>query len=147
MRIDRPVSAASLPSTILEEVGEVDQKDFPVPSLTPLWKQSGFGQQWAYPISEMAQDLFIPQRYPGYRGWLKSITDPEWHLIVSQTDPAELYRYPQDGTESRNLVDSSQGKAVLSIEETQLWNQVSPEHKKAEVADPSKESKIARFSP
>jgi hypothetical protein len=45
------------------------------------------------------------------------------------------------------LVDSSQGKAVLSIEETQLWNQVSPEHKKAEVADPSKESKIARISP
>lgn len=147
MRIDRPISAASLPATILDMVGEVDRKDFPVPSLAQLWNQPGVSPEWPYPISEMAQDLYIPERYPAYRGWLKSITDPQWHLIVSQTDPAELYRYPQDATESQNLVDSFQGKAVISSVETQLWNQVSPEHyKKAELADPSNESKIARIT-
>jgi hypothetical protein len=128
-------------------VGEVDRKDFPVPSLAQLWNQPGVSPEWPYPISEMAQDLYIPERYPAYRGWLKSITDPQWHLIVSQTDPAELYRYPQDATESQNLVNSFQGKAVISSVETQLWNQVSPEHyKKAELADPSNESKIARIT-
>jgi arylsulfatase A-like enzyme len=145
MRIDRPVSSASLPATILDIVGERDQKDFPVPSLAQLWNQPGVNPQWPYPISEMAQDLFIPERYPAYRGWLKSITDPQWHLIVSQTDPAELYRYPQDRAESQNLVESSQGKEVISSVETQLWDQVSPEHhKKAELAAPINENKIAR---
>lgn len=145
MRIDRPISStATLPATILDLLGDANQKDFPVPSLAQLWREPGVNPDWPYPLSEMAQDLFIPPQYPAYKGWLKSITDPQWHLIISQTDPAELYRYPQDPTESQNLVDTSQGKAVASSEETQLWNQVSPEqHHKAGLTDQRNETKIA----
>ncbi len=144
-RIDRPISStASLPATVLDLLGESNQKDFPIPSLAQLWNQPGVNPDWPYPLSEMAQDLFIPPQYPAYKGWLKSITDPQWHLIVSQTDPAELYRYPEDPAESQNLVDSSQGKAVMNSEETQLWNQVSPDKRhKAGLTDQLNETKIA----
>jgi len=63
-------------------------------------------------------------------------------LIVSQADPAQLYRYPEDRAESQNLVDSSQGKAVMSSEETQLWNQVNGNNPKAG-SNPPLENKIA----
>jgi len=145
MRIERPISStASLPATILDLLGDTGQKEFPVPSLAQLWNQPGVNPDWPYPLSEMAQDLFIPPQYPAYKGWLKSITDPEWHLIVAQDNSAELYRYPDDRAELQNLVASSQGKAVIAGEESQLWNQVSPDKRdKAESSNSLDETKIA----
>jgi arylsulfatase A-like enzyme len=145
IRIARPISStASLPATILELLGDGNQTDFPVPSLALLWNQPGANPDWPYPLSEMAQDLFIPPQDPAYKGWLKSITDPQWHLIVSQAAPEELYRYPQDPAETQNQADTSEGKAVMNREETQLWNQVSPDQRhKAGLTDQPNETKIA----
>jgi arylsulfatase A-like enzyme len=145
VRIDRPVSMAAMPATILDMLGDSTNKDFPVPSLAELWRNPGLRPDWPYPLSEMAQDPLVPKNYPAYRGWLKSITDPQWHLIVSQADPEELFSYPQDPAESQNLVDSSQGKAVIGSVESQLWNQVSPGHDKAGSTNPVNETKIARM--
>jgi len=147
MRIDRPISGASLPATILDLLGDADQKDFPVASLAQLWEKPGVNPDWPYPLSEMAQDLYIPKQFPGYRGWLKSITDPQWHLIVAQNDPEELYDYPLDATESQNLADTSQGKAAIPAVEVQLWNQASPDNRnKAGLTKPTDETKLARIA-
>ena|SRR5208282_2539094 len=90
--------------------------------------------------------LKAPKQFPAYRGWLKSITDPHWHLIVSQADPAELYGYPQDPAESQNVVDSPRGREVLSSVQTELWNQVNSEHRNtAGSTSPVNEIKIARI--
>jgi len=147
IRISRPISAASLPATILDLVGGADSKTFPVPSLVQLWKQPGSRPDWPYPISELAQDVYIPKESPAYRGWLKSILDPRWHLIVSQSDPAELYDWRQDSPEGQNLAESNQGKEVVSNINIQLWNQITPEnHNKARLSNfPSKNS-IARIT-
>jgi hypothetical protein len=92
----------------------------------------------------MAQDLFIPKQFPGYRGWLKSITDPQWHLIVAQADPEELYDYVKDPIESQNLADTSQGKSAIHSVELQLWNQASPDSRnKADLSNPRDETKVA----
>jgi arylsulfatase A-like enzyme len=146
MRIDRPISGASLPATILNLLGDGNQKDFPVASLAQLWEQPGVNPDWPYPLSEMAQDLYIPKQFPGYRGWLKSITDPQWHLIVAQADPEELYDYVRDPIESQNLADTSQGKEAIHSVELQLWNQASPDRNKAELTKPSDETKVARMT-
>jgi arylsulfatase A-like enzyme len=147
MRIDRPISAASLPATILDLIGDPNAKEFPVPSLALLWNRPGSNPDWPYPISEMAQDLYVPKQYPAYRGWLKSITDPQWQLIVAESDPTELYRYPEDPGELQNLASSAQGKAVVNSVETQLWSQVKPEnHNKANLTLPLNENKIAGAS-
>jgi arylsulfatase A-like enzyme len=145
MHIDRPISAASLPATILDLLGESNAREFPVPSLAQLWNHPGSNPEWPYPISEMAQDLYVPKQYPAYRGWLKSITDPQWHLIVAQSDPTELYRYPTDPAELQNLAGSAQGKAVVNTVGTQLWNQESAgSQDKAHLSHPLSENKIAQ---
>src|SRR5579872_162764 len=143
-RIERPISSASLPATILDLLGEPDRKDFPVPSLAQLWEHPGVNPDWPYPLSEMAQDLFIPKQFPGYRGWLKSLADPQWHLIVAQADPEELYDYVKDPIESQNLADTSKGKSAIHSVELQLWNQASPNNRnQAALGDPRDKTKLA----
>jgi hypothetical protein len=128
------VSTASLPATILDLIGDGQRNDFPIPSLAVLWKDPSSGASWPDPVSEMAQDVFIPVQYPAYRGWLKSITDSQWHLIVAEHDPAELYDWPDDLAETRNVVESSEGKTIAAEFNTKLWSQVGPAgHTKADV--------------
>jgi len=146
-RIERPISSASLPATVLDLLGEPDRKDYPVASLAQLWNEPSVSPDWPYPLSEMAQDLYIPKQFPGYRGWLKSLADPQWHLIVAQADPEELYDYSQDPIESRNLAKTSEGKAVIAGVEHQLWNQVSPDNSnKADLVNPLNQPTIARIA-
>ncbi|HSZ01470.1 MAG TPA: sulfatase [Terriglobales bacterium] len=144
MRIDRPISAASLPATIMDLLGDPDAKEFPVPSVAQLWNLPGSSPDWPYPISELAQDVYVPKQYPAYQGWLKSITDPRWHLIVTQSGATELYNYPQDPGEIQNLAESAQGKAVVDAVETQLWSQVNAQnHNKTGLTHPLNQNKVA----
>jgi len=147
MRIDRPISAASLPATIMDLLGDPDASEFPVPSLAQLWNLPGSSPDWPYPISELAQDVYVPTQYPAYRGWLKSITEPRWHLIVTQSGATELYSYPQDPGEIQNLAESAQGKAVVDAVETQLWSQVNAQnHNKTGLTHPLNQNKVARVT-
>jgi arylsulfatase A-like enzyme len=147
MQIDRPISAASLPATIMDLLGDPDAKEFPVPSLAQLWNHPGSSPDWPFPISELAQDLYVPKQYPAYQGWLKSITDPRWHLIVTQSGATELYSYTQDPSEIQNLADSAQGKAVVDAVETQLWSQVNAQsHNKTGLTHPLNENKVAQVT-
>ena len=142
-KIDRPVSTASLPATVLDLIGSDSPSDYPIPSLATLWKQPSAVTDWPDPVSEMAQDVFIPTQYPAYKGWLKSITDSQWHLIVAERDPAELYQWPDDPEEVRNVVESVQGKGVAAEINAKLWDQVGPtNHTKADVP-PTKSSQLA----
>lgn len=142
--ISRPVSTASLPATVLDLLGDTDPREFPIPSLARLWADPATQSAWPDPVSEMAQDLYIPTHYPAYRGWLKSITDAQWHLIVSQSDPAELYAWPQDPQESTNLAQSAEGKTVVSDINARLWNEVRAGHAKAVSELPDASAELAR---
>jgi arylsulfatase A-like enzyme len=142
-KIDRPVSTASLPATILDLIGSDSPNDYPIPSLAVLWKQPSAITDWPDPVSEMAQDIFIPQQYPAYKGWLKSITDSQWHLIVAERDPAELYQWPDDPEEVRNVVESVQGKGVAAEINAKLWNQVGAANRtKADINPPTRSSQL-----
>jgi predicted transcriptional regulator len=92
----------------------------------------------------MAQDIFIPPHYPAYRGWLKSITDSQWHLIVAERDPAELYDWPDDLPETRNVVESVAGKTAAAEINAKLWSQVGQaNHTKANFNPPTKSNQLA----
>ena len=141
IRVDRPVSTASLPATVLDLIGTNTSQDFPIPSLAALWKQPSEVTAWPDPVSEMAKDVYIPPQYPAYKGWLKSITDSQWHLIVAEHDPAELYEWPDDRAETRNVVESVEGKTVAAEINAKLWNQVGQAgHTKADVSPSPKSS-------
>jgi len=142
--IDRPVSTASLPATILDLVGANPQDNFPIPSLTALWHSPSSVGTWPDPVSEMAQDVYIPPQYPAYKGWLKSITDSQWHLIVAEHDPSELYDWPEDPGELHNVAQSSEGKDAAAGINAKLWNQVGPAGRtKADVDQSAKSSHFA----
>jgi arylsulfatase A-like enzyme len=143
-KVEQPVSTASLPATILDLIDNKVPEDFPIPSLVVLWKEPAAGTSWPDPVSEMAQDVYIPPQYPAYKGWLKSITDSQWHLIVAEHDPAELYDWPDDLEETRNVVESTEGKTVAAEFNTKLWNQVGPAGRtKADGNPPTKSNQLA----
>ena len=123
VRVDRPVTAVSLPATIVDLLGVPDAR-FPVPSLARLWTRPDQNPGWRDPISELAQNLYIPKSYPASKGWMKAIVGPQWHLIVSQNLPPELYHWTSDDKELQNLASGPQADEVLSTLTTELWSQV-----------------------
>jgi arylsulfatase A-like enzyme len=123
VRINKPVSATSLPATVLDLAGIKPDVVFPIPSVAQLWRQPNMDPAWPDPLSEIGQNLDLPESYPAYQGWLKAIVSPQWHLIVSQKLQPELYDWNGDPQELRNRATSGDEEAVKMMS-TKLWNQV-----------------------
>jgi arylsulfatase A-like enzyme len=126
LRIAMPISAASLPATVLNLTGDGTQQTFPIPSLTQLWQQPGTDPGWPNPISELHRYIYQPHDYPAHNGWLKAIVAPRWQLIVSETMPAELYDWSVDPQEQHNLASDPAESALAAELNTELWSEVEP---------------------
>ncbi len=125
-RIAKPISAASLPATILNLTGDGQQQIFPIASLAQLWQQPGVDPAWPNPISELHRYIYQPHHYPAYSGWLKAIVAPRWQLIVSEKMPAELYDWNADPQEQHNLAAEPGEGARADELNTELWSEVEP---------------------
>lgn len=114
VRIDRPVTLASLPATVLDLAGAGDQRQFPTSSLAELWTHPERANNWPDPISEMERYLYTPKSYPVHTGWLKAVIDSKWQLIVSEKLPPELYNWRSDPNETTDLARTKAGQDVIS---------------------------------
>ena len=123
VRIDKAVSGASLPATVLELAGIQSHVVFPIPSVAQLWQRPGFDPSWADPLAEVGRNLDLPESYPAYHGWLKAIVGPQWHLIVSEKLPPELYDWTADPEELHNRAASGDEQALKTMS-AKLWNEV-----------------------
>jgi arylsulfatase A-like enzyme len=121
VRVDKAVSAASLPATVLELAGIKPDVVFPIPSVAQLWQQPGVDPSWPDPLAEIGLNSDLPESYPAYQGWLKAIVGPQWHLIVSEKLPPELYDWKADPKELHNRAASEEALKTMS---TKLWNEV-----------------------
>jgi arylsulfatase A-like enzyme len=121
VRVDKAVSAASLPATVLELAGIKPDVVFPIPSVAQLWQQPGVDPSWPDPLAEIGLNSDLPESYPAYQGWLKAIVGPQWHLIVSEKLPPELYDWKADPRELHNRAASEEALKTMS---TKLWNEV-----------------------
>ena len=90
VRIERPVSLQSLPSTLLDLAGINAQGRFDDPSLVALWRTPGAQSAWPYPVSELAGSGESP-RFPSYYGPMRSVVTPDWHFIEGGQRGKELY--------------------------------------------------------
>jgi arylsulfatase A-like enzyme len=139
MRIDKTISAVSLPATVLELAGIKTDVAFTVASVAQLWERPGVDPAWPDPLAEVGQNLDLPEIYPAYQGWLKAIVGPQWHLIVSQKLPPELYDWTADPKEFHNRAAGGDEEA-LKMMSNKLWNEVasgnSPEPRVAGDASP-----------
>jgi arylsulfatase A-like enzyme len=113
VRIDRPVTLASLPATVLDLAGAGDQRQFPTSSLAELWTHPEGASNWPAPISEMERYPYTPKNYPVYSGWLKTVVDSKWQLIVSEKLPTELYNWRSDLNETMDLARTKAGQDVI----------------------------------
>jgi arylsulfatase A-like enzyme len=124
VRISRPISAASLPATVLSLIGNGGRSTFPVPSLAQLWQHPDIDPAWPDPISELHRYIYQPHHYPAYYGWLKAIVGPRWQLIVSEKQPAELYDWKADPQERHDLASDPANGPVLGELNSELWTEV-----------------------
>jgi arylsulfatase A-like enzyme len=123
VRINKPVSAASLPATLLELAGIKGDVAFPIASVAPLWERPDVDPPWPDPLAEVGRNADLPEGYPAYHGWLKAIVGPQWHLIVSEKLPPELYDWKTDPKELNNRASNGDEQALRSVT-TKLWNEV-----------------------
>ncbi len=112
-KVVAPVSIASLPSTILDLLGDAGQTAFPGPSLASLWKEAAPPAAWPYPLAELAQFRFgRVRKNPAYSGAMKSLITPQWQWIRHERLGTSLYDWPHDSREENDLAGTPQGHAV-----------------------------------
>ncbi|MGC1434902.1 MAG: sulfatase [Terriglobales bacterium] len=133
VRVDKAVSAASLPATVLELAGIKPDVVFPIPSVVQLWQQPGVDPAWPDPLAEIGLNSDLPESYPAYQGWLKAIVGPQWHLIISEKLPPELYDWKADPKELNNRAASGDQEALKTMS-TKLWNEVASRNPPEQVA-------------
>ena len=119
MRIERPVTNAGIPATILDLLGE-DETTLPGPTLGVLWKKSQVESEMSDPLSELAHN-----KYPGNHdqeadqliptatsGALRTLITEQWQLIVHEKLGDQIYDRTRDPGESHNLINTPDGLAV-----------------------------------
>ena len=119
-RVKTPVSNTAIAATIMDLLGTGDQGAFPGPPLSALWKSPELEPNWPNPISELAKtDIIVPAdrvvegKIPiATNGWMRSVVTSRWHLIAHEKFGLQLYDWTNDPNESRNLIDSPEGRAT-----------------------------------
>lgn len=114
VRIDHPVTGASLPATLLELAGAAGERQFLTSSLAELWRHPEVANAWPDPLAEMEKYIYAPLNYPAHIGWAKAIVDPKWELILSEKLPPELYAWRSDPKEKMNIAPTPAGREIIS---------------------------------
>jgi arylsulfatase A-like enzyme len=93
VRIDRPVTHASIPSTILDLISEGAAATFGDPSLVPLMAGDTLSGGWPLALSEMGRRDWVDPAFPVQHADLRALVDREWQYIASDSFPEELYSW------------------------------------------------------
>lgn len=101
-RIQRPVTTAALPVTLMSLLNRERYAAFPQRPLSELWTNSATSGTWPDPESELAK-LPISAEFPSYYGSIESIATVRWHYILHQRFGPELYDWSSDLQETHNL--------------------------------------------
>jgi len=118
-RIEQPVSTANIAATVMDLTGK-PENSFPGPSLAELWQNPSMAQNWPDAISELPQtnnltfdDRAMQDKEPiASNGSMRSVVTARWQLIQHDKWPDQVYDWKADPQESKNLIDTPQGRAA-----------------------------------
>lgn len=113
VRIDTPVSIASIPATIDEVLNGSEQLTFPAKSVAQLWQTSDQNSGWPLPLAELDHWYWKDEDVHAKFGTSRAIISPDWHLIEHETLGTELYNWPDDPAEKANLAQSVEGQGII----------------------------------
>jgi len=102
-RVSQPVTNAALPITVMDLIGKSEPKLFPRQSLRRLWEVQEAQKDWPYPLAEVEEIPWAPEKAPASEGSLKSLVSPEWHYIEHYKLNPEVYDWNKDPQEMYNL--------------------------------------------
>jgi arylsulfatase A-like enzyme len=102
VRVAQPVSIKALAATVLDLIGVQDETAFDDPSLARLWQDPAAAEHWPHPVAELAINPLFSKKNPVAHGAMKCLVTPDWHLIVNQELPPELYDWKRDPQELHN---------------------------------------------
>jgi arylsulfatase A-like enzyme len=119
VRVETPVSTASIAET-LTSLARGNTGAFPGPALTELWNSPAGMRAWPGAVSELPQtnnfthdDQALQGKEPlASNGSMRSVFTPRWHLIQHEKWPDQMYNWKADPKESRNLINTPEGKAA-----------------------------------
>ncbi len=120
VRVARPVSLKDLAATLLDLVGARDKAALPGLSLARLWQDPAAAANWPYPVSELDHFPQHPSNLPSSKCSMKSLVTPDWHLIMYQTLPPELYDWKRDPQELHNLAGQKATQPEIERLEAEL---------------------------
>jgi arylsulfatase A-like enzyme len=103
LRVNRPVTNASIPATVMDlsQVGE-----YPVfrgPSLALFWEQPSLAEYWPEPMAELLQNPLQPHGY----GRLTTVITERLQYIAEEGSNWKVYNWHDDPAEVRNLLAGS----------------------------------------
>ena len=127
VRIEQPVSNASIPATVMGVVG--GSSIFPGASLSQLWSTST--STWPDPISELAQNRYAGRKdeaadklFPtATSGAMASLVTSRWHWIEHEKAGAQIYDWTRDPLESNDLIQTPAGAVAAQELRNQLAKQ------------------------
>ena len=126
VKIERPVTNAAIPATVLDLIGGDDSRVSRTCTERTLENTDYGCNRWPDPLAELAQN-----KYPGKHdreadqlvptassGAMRSIVSSKWHLIVHDKLGDQLYDWTRDPGESTDLISTPEGKACCARPET-----------------------------
>jgi len=97
VRVERPVTNASIPATILDLVSGGTAERYGAPSLTPLWSDSSQVGTWPWPLAEMGQRDWTDPAFPVSSGDIQTLVSPDWQYIAHDSLPELLFDWSDIG--------------------------------------------------
>jgi arylsulfatase A-like enzyme len=134
LKVQPPISNASLAATVMDFADARTQHEFPSAGLDALWNDPEAATSWPFPISELAKnDIVIdPDRQArnveptAMDGDMKSLITPQWHFIVHEKLGDQLYDWNRDPGETQNLINTRQGQEAEATLNQELQKQSAP---------------------
>lgn len=101
LRVSRPVTLRDLPATVLELLPGPADTSIPGQSLARAWRQDVWSGSSV--LAEVSAGVRMPEWLPIMRGDMASVVHGGFHYILNGDGVEELYAYPEDRAQVRDL--------------------------------------------
>jgi arylsulfatase A-like enzyme len=132
-RVRPAVGLRGIPATVIDLLEGKDSSAFPDPGLTNLLDGVTGEEAASTPgvVSELSRVENAPDTWHNSKGWLKSIVNSRWHLILHESGRVELYDVQNDPRETLDLANTPSGKEVAREMEAELRYRISSQQQGA----------------